>query len=434
MKEGRREKRAALVASLANTEPSDMSLYNVSAYLGHHGVSQAGPRVLLNWRIQQLRQGLPVVRPIKAPVLWDQVKHTEVARGSPPLQPLILRIPPDVMAQHVFPTLDDESLLAFLFVSRVFYTHCWRTLMARAQRAFGGTPVALSCYYYYARLIRERGVPIGGGAEAPSKKARTGVARERTHKHSVARALHLPQTRFKATYLSLEDLPSYIRLSIQVNGSIDVLKQLPAYRVQQGLAEEMQKRFIIECKPQRLAEVNALLVQQGLGALGGFPLSQTADCAVRLVCGPVWRQNMQSKVDGYVDMRHSTNAPPVIIDVRLHSRIVQALCIAMKTLATHALRPASPFDALIPALIHDKSTPIEQLFSADFLAAQWPTRGTLMCLVGSDAARIIQISEMQMFDRDHLARLLASLGVIAVSPLITAFMPHQVHVICARDT
>ena len=409
-----------------------MTQRGICDYLGHHGLSQSGPRQLLNWRVAQFRQGLPVVRPPAGPMQWAPVVHTVIDRHAGGQQGGLLSIPPDVVAKHVFPCLSNESLLAFLRVSRVFYAHCWRALMARAQRLLGpigSSPLALSCYYYYARLAQLHEAPVVINASPPQTKRlraeaakdavpddeRT-IARSKLHKNSVARALHIPLSRFSrvATYLAFTDVATFIRLSIDTNGSIDVLTQLPAYRAQQELALDAQKRYIAECKPARLADVNGILERQGLGALGGFPLSPHATSMVELVCGAEMWRTAKRLVDNYVDMKDGTNTAPMVFSTIEHARQISAIKAAVAAFAGHGLDPATEIDpslfALVSALVRDPFTPSNLLFSRPFLTTQWPLRGTLLCLViANDEMRIVQLADHHVFNRIDMVPLLVDL-------------------------
>lgn len=403
----RANRRAALAVKLASTDPADMSLRNLLDYLGHHGVSQSGPRVLLNWRVHQLRAQLPVMRPNNAAIPWEPVARTAISRGNSGGGGL-LHVPPDVLTQHVLPHLDGQTLMALLYVSRVFYAHCWRHISVCAQRFFalpGATPLALSCYYYYMRLVEER--DRLSAREPATKKARAAGDQERTHKHAMARALHIPQAHFTETYVTHDRVKVYIRLSIHKHGSLDVLLQLPAYRAQQKLAMTAQQAFIASCVPQRMAAVNAVLQHQGLTALGGVPFSPDACCALQLVCGIDAFRIMQDKVDAYVHMKHSTNDPPALFHTTADARRLRALCLAMAAFAQHATRPAAAADAvhyaLVPWLVIDPSVAVEELFCAEFLGTVWPNRGTLLCLCPPlERAQIVQMSEHSTYNRADL--------------------------------
>ena len=413
----KRQRRAEVAARHAETEPEAMSLRTIQTFLSHHGILQSGPRVLLNWRVHQMRAGLPVVRSPGAAVPFEQVRWTEIVPGTisyfqcgrEDMAASILHVPYDVVKTHVLPALDDRSLLSFMFMSRAFYNLCWRHLMERAQQQFGAgaSPLALSWYYHYVDI-----------AEKQHPKSAL-------HRSNIAKVLHIRQAYINKTYAQKDELESLLKISIRENGSVDVLKQMPDYEARQKLAREMQQRYVVECKPQRIADVNAAFARQGLGCLTfdgeNFAKSDIVACALRMLRGVDWYKRFRRSVREYVNMSSDASDPPAaFVYGEALALMVQ---IAMTTLATHNKRPAKTAEHYMygPVLARELQTlkgsegqlwteRVAHLFSAEFLTASWPNQGTLLCIWHEKAAsvRLVELSAMYYLDRQELMKMLTA--------------------------
>lgn len=420
----------ALVAHHATTPIEDMSHRAVVAYLAHHQVVSNGPRVLLNWRMSRLRQQLSVVRsPRMNPAMpVEEIKFIRIEPGSAPFfvaglgtefaSASLLHVPADVVERHIMCWLQDEDLLSFLRVSRLFYGRCWNLLVKRASLLLhrDATPLALSCYYYYWRLLEER----DHNTEPALKRKRS--AKELTRKNVVARALHVNQQVMRRTYLQPNELALLIGESISSNGAIDALRSIPLHMAKQAEALEAERQFIASQCTGRIADINANFHRQGLLC---FSITQHATVARRcvwahpnikfaiaLVLGSESNGSIKHSFNAYVNMQ--TDTMPFFGS--FGDSTVRMLCLAMETLATHSVRPPLTSETYMfshilmqefhgPDPVAFYGTPLSAaswrelvvaFFEPEFLEKRWPTQGNLLVL-WNNQRKLVDIVQLQPY-------------------------------------
>jgi hypothetical protein len=421
---------AKLVAQHATTPPEEMSQRAVVAYLAHHQVVSTGPRMLLNWRISRLRQQLPVVRsPRMNPVLpLDQIVFVRIDAGNAPffvcgnanVSASLLHIPADVVERHILCWLGDEDLLSFMRVSRLFYVRCWNLLAERASLLLhrDATPLALSCYYYYWRLLEKRDHNDDVEPALAAAKRRKST-KELTRKNEVARVLHVNQQMIKRTYVQPNELAMLIAESIAINGAIDALRSIPAHTARQAEALDVEREFIASQNANRIAEINSNFTRQGLQAFRIAPhpstarryvwLHAAAKYAIALVLGTKSKTSIKRAFNAYVNMQ--TDTMPFI--GAAGEPVTHMLCVALETLATHAIRPPLTSEHYLfshillqefkgPDPITFYGTPltaaewraaVSAFFEPEFLNQRWPAQGNILVLWNSDRtlANIVQL-------------------------------------------